>query len=98
MACSRQDYPRRNCVACFRDSGRNQQHPDNADRFLGVIPAVAQTVRRCRQQLETPKMLVDLAWRHVSADPRDDHHQGTANDEAEEGCDENEGDDLQHAG
>ena len=43
-------------------------------------------------------MFIDLAWRHVSTYPRNNHHQGSANHEAKKRGHEDEGDDLQDTG
>eukprot|EP00825_Cyclidium_porcatum_P040509 TRINITY_DN5135_c0_g1_i20.p5 TRINITY_DN5135_c0_g1~~TRINITY_DN5135_c0_g1_i20.p5 ORF type:complete len:245 (-),score=24.37 TRINITY_DN5135_c0_g1_i20:2477-3211(-) len=76
----------------------DQQHPDDADGFLRIIAAVSKAIGRSRQQLETPEVFIDLAWRHVSANPRNGHHQGTTNHKAEKRRHEDEGDDFQNTG
>ena len=39
-------------------AGGDEQHPDDADRLLGIVTAVAQAVGRGRQQLEAAESLV----------------------------------------
>ena len=49
-------------IARFGNTCGNQQHPDNTNRFLGIIATMTQAVTSSGYQLQAAEMLVDLAW------------------------------------
>ena len=74
-----------------------QQHQDDADRLLPSVPAVPQAIESGREQLQTPKAPIDLAWRRAEADPRYRGHEERAEHEPEQRRDEDEGDGFHDA-
>ena len=79
-------------ITSTRHACGDQQHPDNANRFLRIVATVTQAVKRCRHQLQSPKPAINLAWCSATKNPRNRQHQDTAKNKAQQRRDQNKRD------
>ena len=80
-----------------RVAGGDQQHPDDADRLLRVVAAVAERIQARRDELQAAEPVVHPQRRRAPADPRHRHHQQRAEQETEQRRHEDEGHRLEDA-
>ncbi len=72
-------------------ASRDQQEPDDTDGLLGIVTTMGEGVEACRYQLSTHKPASDLMGRSIAEHPGGNDLQGAANQEADQGGEDDEG-------